>query len=179
MPPSRSRTGNTHAPWPDDWLYSMAMVPSSRPLSLVCTWKEVCNLLNRIHNRKHVVARKEGEREQDSIYVNTGVKQFLVNTGMLQQYRSATYHATTWLGCLTSHQVYGSLATHHVWISTYSTAHISMSWKHQATKHANTYHIKVQNCLPGSETSESNVVKLTAPSPSPPVSTKSQVRFLT
>ena len=38
----------------------MAMVPSSRPLYLVCTWKEVCNLLNRILCRRHVVARKEG-----------------------------------------------------------------------------------------------------------------------
>jgi hypothetical protein len=44
---------------------------------LVCTGKEVSNLLNRILCRKHVAARKGDEREQDSIHVNTGVKQLI------------------------------------------------------------------------------------------------------
>ena len=77
------------------------MEPSSRPLYLVCTWKEVNNLLNRILCRKHVAARKG---EDGNVAQSTLTSEFIGwrKTGMLQQYHLTTFHVTTWSGHLSS-----------------------------------------------------------------------------
>ena len=66
-------TGNTHAPGPGGLPTSYNRYLPPWPLCLVCTRKEVTNLLNRILAMRHVVARK-GEGECDLIHVDTEVK---------------------------------------------------------------------------------------------------------
>ena len=75
------------------------MEPSSRPLYLVCTRKEVNNLLNRILCRKHVAARKG---KNGNVAQSTLTSEFIERrkTGMLQQYHLTTFHVTTWSGHL-------------------------------------------------------------------------------
>ena len=77
------------------------MEPSSRPLYLVCTRKEVNNLLNRILGRKHVAARKG---KNDNVTQSTLTLEFngCRQAGMLQQYHLTAFHVTTWLGHLSS-----------------------------------------------------------------------------
>ena len=75
------------------------MEPSSRPLYLVCTWKEVSNLLNRILYKKHVAARKgkNGNVAQSTLTLEfNGWRK----AGMLQQYHLTAFHVTKWLGHL-------------------------------------------------------------------------------
>ena len=70
------------------------MEPSSRPLYLVCTSKEVNNLLNRILCRKHVAARKG---ENGNVAQSTLTSEFIGHrkAGMLQQYYLTAFHVTT------------------------------------------------------------------------------------
>ena len=77
------------------------MEPSSRPLYLVCTRKEVTNLLNLIPCRKHVAARKG---KNDNVTQSTLTSEFIGyrKAGMLQQYHLTAFHVTTWLGHLSS-----------------------------------------------------------------------------
>ena len=77
------------------------MEPSSRPLYLVCTRKEVNNLLNRILCRKHLAAR---EGTNSNVARSTLTSEFIRwhKTGMLQQYHLTAFHVTTWLGHLSS-----------------------------------------------------------------------------
>ena len=77
------------------------MEPSSRPLYLVCTRKEVSNLLNRILCRKHVAARKG---KNGNVTQSTLTSEFngWRKAGMLQQYHLTTFHVTTWSGHLSS-----------------------------------------------------------------------------
>ena len=77
------------------------MEPSSRPLYLVCTRKEVCNLLNHILCRKHVAARKG---KNGNVTQSTLTSEFngWRKAGLLQQYHHTTFHVTTWSGHLSS-----------------------------------------------------------------------------
>ena len=77
------------------------MEPSSRPLYLVCTRKEVNNLLNRILCRKHVAARKG---KNGNVTQSTLTLEFdgWHKADMLQQYHLTTFHVTTWSGHLSS-----------------------------------------------------------------------------
>ena len=143
------------------------MEPSSRPLYLVCTRKEVNNLLNRILGRKHVVARKG---KNGNVTQSTLTSEFIGcrKAGMLQQYHLTAFHVTTWLGhhsseitvtsehtdsCLTCNEILteAQYAMHKPFKQTCKTLIIS----------------KVQTCLPGSEKSESSSAKFAAPSPLP------------
>ena len=77
------------------------MEPSSQPLYLVCTRKEVSSLLNRILCRKHVATRKgrNGNVAQPML-----TSEFIGcrRTGMLQHYHLTTFHVTRWSGHLSS-----------------------------------------------------------------------------
>ena len=114
------------------------MEPSSRSLCLVCTRKEVCNLLNRTLCRKHVAAQRGNERDRDLTHVRTRVNGWH-KTGMLQQYQLATHHVTTWSCCLIiirTHQtskLTGSLPCMHI---TFTNAYINMPWENYSSKHA-------------------------------------------
>ena len=70
------------------------MEPSSRPLYLVCTRKEVCNLLNRILCRKHVAARKG---------TNGNVARSTLTSELLDDIRLACYNNTILLPLMSPH----------------------------------------------------------------------------
>ena len=77
------------------------MERSSRPLYLVCTRKEVNNLLNRILCWKHVAARKGKNDNVTQSMLTSGFIGYR-KAGMLQQYHLTAFHVTTWLGHLSS-----------------------------------------------------------------------------
>ena len=146
------------------------MEPSSRPLYLVCTRREVCNLLNRTLSRKHVAARRGNEWDRDLTHVKTGVHGWH-KAGMLQHYQPATHHVTTWscyLIIIRTHpasKLTCSLSCMHI---TFTNAYINMPWEKLLKQTCKTLIIsKVQTCLPGSEKSESSSAKFAAPSPLP------------
>ena len=114
------------------------MEPSSRPLYLVCTRKEVCNLLNRILCRKHVVAQKGTD---GNVAWSTLTRELngWHKTGMLQQYHLNTFHVTTWL-CYhpikTSHQVSKHTGSCLACNITLTDALINVPWTNYSRKHA-------------------------------------------
>ena len=114
------------------------MEPSSRPLYMVCTRKEVCNLLNRILCRKHVAARRGDKREQDLIRVSTGVKWFgirlaCINNTSLPPFMSPHDHVNSYQK---SHQVSKLTCISFACNITLTAIHVNMPCNNYSGKHA-------------------------------------------
>ena len=122
------------------------MEPSSRPLYLVCTRKEVSNLLNCILCRKHVAARKG---KNGNVAQSTLTSEFIGwrKTGMLQQYHLTTFHVTTWSGHLSSKITVTSKHTDSCLACNVILTDAHMPCTSIQANMQNTYHIKGSNML--------------------------------